>query len=77
MTAAGKRVTVAEAKLVLDQLLSRSTKNRISKITGISFVTLTRIDNLTSPTVEKSIVDILGRLVERLAPATDVNGTKT
>jgi hypothetical protein len=55
------RVAAADAKIVLDKLLSRMTKNQISKLTGISFETLTHIDNLATKTVEKSIVDMLAR----------------
>lgn len=56
------RVAVAEAKLVLDKLLSHTTKSQISKRSGISYDTLTRIDNLKTHTVERSIVDMLARL---------------
>jgi hypothetical protein len=56
------RVAAAEAKLVLDKLLSHTTKNQISKRSGISYDTLTRIDNLEVRMVDKSIVDMLARL---------------
>jgi DNA invertase Pin-like site-specific DNA recombinase len=56
------RVAAADAKIVLDKLLSRMTKNRISKLSGISVTTLTRIDNLETETVQKSTVDMLARL---------------
>jgi hypothetical protein len=56
------RVAAAEAKLVLDKLLSHTTKNQISKRSGISYTTLTNIDNLEARTVERSIVDMLARL---------------
>lgn len=61
-TAMKTRVAAAEAKLVLDKLLSHESKNQISKRSGISYDTLTRIDNLKAHTVEKSVVDMLTRL---------------
>lgn len=60
-----KRVATIEAKLVLDQLLSCLSKNKVAKLSGISHNTLTRIDNLTQQSVDKSILDMLDKLVKK------------
>lgn len=58
---ASTRVPVQEAKQILDQLLSRFTKRYVSRLTGVSIPTLTKIDMLSVQHVDGSTVGILKR----------------
>jgi hypothetical protein len=54
-------IDIMQAKAKLDSLLSHMTKNEVARRTGLSLITVTRIDNLSRKTVLQSTIDILDK----------------